>query len=95
MGDLFAVVVAVALLPEESLDLLHGVLPRGVQLEKLPHHRGLLIINDQPATVLAVAENAAVAQYHTFLDGLSVAELYPAGKLAQFVLGDSGHDGQA
>ena len=95
VGDLLAVVVAVALFPEQGFYLLHGVVPRGVQLEQLTDHGGLVLVDHKPPPVLDVSKDTAVAQHHIFLDGLGVAELYPAGKLAQFVLGDSGHDGQA
>ena len=95
MGDPPAVVVAVAPLPEQGLDLLHAVFSGGVQLEQRPNHGRLLLVDDQPPAVLDVAEDAAVAQHHVFLDGLGVAEFDAAGELAQLVLGDAGHDGQA
>ena len=95
MGDLFAVVVAVTPLPKQIFDLLHAVLTRGVQLKQFPHHGGLILVDHQPPVVLSVAEDTAVAQHHTVFDGLLVSELHAAGQLAQFVLGDAGHDGQA
>ena len=94
VGDLLAIVVAVALVPEQGLNLLHGVVPGGVQLEQLPYHGGLALVDHQPSPVLDVAEDAAVAQHHTLLDGLSVSELDPAGEFSQLILGDTGHDGQ-
>ena len=60
MGDLVAVVVAVALLVEQGLQLLHAVLARGVQAEQIPHHGGLGLVDDQPPVLLLVAEDAAV-----------------------------------
>ena len=38
VGDLLAVVVAVAFVPEDGLDLLHAVFAGGVQLEQFPNH---------------------------------------------------------
>ena len=93
MGDLFAVVVAVAPFPKQIFDLLHAVLTCGVQLKQFPHHGGLILVDHQPPVVLSVAEDAAVAQHHTVFDGLLVSELHAAGQLAQFVLSDAGHDG--
>lgn len=94
MGDFLAVEVAVALLPKEGFDLLHAVLIGGVQLEQLPYHRCLFLVNDQPAVFLAIAENTAVAQHHIVPDGLLMAKFYAATKLAQLVLGNGRHDGQ-
>ena len=94
MGNFFTVVVVVALFPEQGFYLLHGVVPRGVQLEQLTDHGGLVLVDHKPPPVLDVSKDTAVAQHHIFLDGLGVTELYPAGKLAQFILGDSGHDSQ-
>ena len=94
VGDFLAVEVAVALLPKEGFDLLHAVLICGVQLEQLPYHRRLFLVNDQPAVFLAIAENAAVSQHHVILDGLLMAEFYAAAELAQLVLGNGRHDGQ-
>ena len=94
MGDFFAVEAAVALLPKEGFDLLHAVLICGVQLEQLPYHRCLSLVNDQPAVFLAIAENTAVSQHHVILDGLLMAKFYAATKLAQLVLGNGRHDGQ-
>ena len=94
VGDLFAVVVAVALFPEAGLDLLHGVVPGGVEGEQLPYHGSLGLVDDQPSAVLPVAEDPAVAQHHAVFDGLLMAEFHTAGELAQLVLGDAGHDGQ-
>ena len=95
MGDLLAVVVAVAFFPEEVFQLLHGILVGGVQLKQLPHHHRLFLVDDQPPVALCIAENAAVAQHHTLFDGLLMAEFHAGGELAQLVLGDGGHDGQA
>ena len=77
--QLFAVVVPVALRPEAVLQLFQAVLSGGIELEQLPHHGGLLRVDDQPALVLAVAEDAAVAQHHPVFDGLLMTKLHPAG----------------
>ena len=94
MGDLLAIKVAVALFPEEGFDLLHGVLIGGVQLKQLSYHGSLLLVNDKAAVLLAVAEDAAVAQHHIILDGLLMAEFHAAAELTQLILRDRGHDGQ-
>ena len=94
VGDFFAVVVAVALLVEERLNLLHGVFPGGVQLEEPPDHGGLLLVDDQSPVVLGVAEDPVVSQDHVVLDGLLMAEFDTAAELAQLILSDAGHDGQ-
>ena len=49
--------------------------------KKLPHHGRFRFIDDQLALVFVVAEDAAVTQHHTFLDGLLMAELYTAGNI--------------
>ena len=95
VGDLLAIVVAVALFPEEVFQLLHGILVGGVQLEQFPHHHCLFLVDDQPPVALCIAENAAVAQHHALFDGLLMAEFHAGGELAQLVLGYGGHDGQA
>ena len=94
VGQPLAVVVAVALFPEAIFNLLHAVAVAGVEPEQLPDHGSFGFVNDQPPVLLLVAENPAVAQHHPGFDGLLVAELHPGGELAQFVLGDGGHDGQ-
>lgn len=43
-GRFFAVVVAAALFPEGSFDLLHGVRSSGVKGEQLPHHGALVLL---------------------------------------------------
>ncbi len=94
VGNPPAVVIAVAPVPEQRLDLLHAVIAGGVELEQLPHHRRLVLVDGQPPAVFHIAEDPAVAQHHVFFNGLGVAELHPAGQLAQLVLGDAGHNGQ-
>ena len=94
VGDLFPVVVPIPHLPEQCLQLLHGVLPSGIPLKELPHHRGLILVNHQPPFVLLIAKNPAVAQHHTVLDGLLVSKPHPAAELTQLVLGNARHDGQ-
>ena len=95
MGDFFAVVVAVALFPEQVFNLLHAVMVGGVQLEQLAHHGRLGFVNDQTLAVLAIAENAAVAEDNVVFNCLLMAEFDAAGQLAQFILRDAGHDGEA
>ena len=46
VGDLFAVVVAIAVLPKDVLDLLHGVVSGGIQFEELSHHNCFLLVDD-------------------------------------------------
>jgi len=95
VGDLVAVVVAVALLVEQGLQLLHAVLTRGIQAEQIPYHGCLGLADDQPLILLLVAEDAAVAQHHVGFDGLLMPEFDTRGQLAKLVLGDGGHDGEA
>ena len=86
--DLLAVEVAVALVPEQRLKLLHAVLVCGVELKQLAHHRRLLLVYDKPLVVLPVAENAAVAEHYALLYRLLVAKFHTARELAQLVLRD-------
>ena len=92
MGELVASGVAVALVPEELLQLLHAVVPGGIELEEGPDHLRLGLVDHKSPAVLAVAEDAAVAQDDTLPDGLLVAKADAAGELAQLILGDGGHD---
>ena len=94
VGNLVAVMVAVALIPEDRLDLLHGVLSASIQLEQFPDHLCLLLIDGQPPAVFHIAEDTAVTQNHLVLDGLLMTKLDTAGKLAQLVLCDRGHNRQ-
>ena len=94
MGDLFPVVVAITIFPEQRFQLLHGIVVCGVQRKQITHHGCLFFLNDQPAIVLGIAENAAVAQHDTLFDGLLMSKLYPGGQLAQLVLRDGRHNGQ-
>ena len=90
-----AIMVTVAFLPEQGFNLLHAVLVGRIELEQLAHHRGFLFIDHQTLIVLAIAENAAVAQYNTVFNRLLMPEFDAAGQLAQLVLRNTGHDGQA
>ena len=95
VGDFFAVMVAVAFFPEQVFDLLHAVMVSSIQLEQLAHHGSLVFVNDKAPAVLSIAENAAVAENNIVFYRLLVAELDAAGQLAQLVLRDAGHDGEA
>ena len=95
MGDFFAVVVAVALFPEQVFNLLHAVMVGGVQCEQLANHGCLGLVDDQTLAVLSIAENAAVAEDNIVFDRLLMAEFDAAGQLAQFILRNAGHDGEA
>ena len=75
--------------------MFHAVFVGRVQLEQLAYHGRLGFVNDEPLVFLAVAENASVAEDNTVLDGLLMTELDAAGQLAQLVLCDAGHDGEA
>ena len=94
MGDFLAVMIAVPLFPKQRLQLLHGVFTGSIALKQFPHHGGLLLVDHQPAAVLPITKDPAVAQHHTLLDGLLMTKLHTAGQLAQLILGDAGHDGQ-
>src|SRR5699024_10099983 len=91
VGYLFAVEVAVALLPEQRLQLLHAVLVRGVELEELAHHRRLFLVDNEPSVVLLVAKDTAVAEHDVLLYRLLMAEFHAARELTQFVLRYRGH----
>ena len=95
VGDFSAVVVAVAFFPEQVFDLLHAVMVSSVQPEQLAHHGRLGFVNDEPPAVLSVSEDAAVAENNIVFYRLLVAELDAARQLAQLVLRDAGHDGEA
>ena len=95
VGDFFAVVVAVALFPEQVFNLLHAVMVGGVQCEQLANHGCLGFVNDKALAVLSIAENAAVAEDNIVFDRLLMAEFDAAGQLAQFILRNAGHDGEA
>ena len=94
VGDLVSLEIAVAPLPEDLLDLLHAVRIGGIELEELPHHLRLGLVDHQAAAILHIAEDPAVAQHHAGLDGLLMAELHPTGQLPQLVLGNGGHNGE-
>ena len=55
-----AVVVAVALVPENLFDLLHAVVVGGVKLKQFSDHRGFVLVNHKMFVVLPVAEDTAV-----------------------------------
>ena len=95
MRDLVAVEVAIPLFPKERFQLLHGIPVGGVALKQFSHHRGFRFVDHQPLLVLPVAEDPAVAQHHVLPDGLLMPELHAGGELAQLVLRDGGHDGEA
>ena len=95
MRQTISFVIAEALLPEDGLNLLHGVLPGGVELKELPHHGGFGFVNKQPAVILYIAKQPTVAQNHAVLDGLLVTEFHAAGELPKLFLGNGGHNGQA
>ena len=93
--DFLAVVIAIALFPEQRFQLLHRVFAGRVKFKQFPHHRRFRFVNDQLPVRFCVAENAAVAEYDARLDGLLVTEFHTRGQLAQLVLRDRRHDGQA
>ena len=95
MGDFFAVVVAVALFPEQVFDLFHAVMVGGVQCKQLAHHGSFGFVNDKALAVLSVAENTAVAENNVVFDCLLMAKFNAARQLTQFILRDAGHDGEA
>ena len=95
VGNFLAVVVTVSLFPEQGFQLLHGVFVGGIQLKQLPHHHGLLLVDDQASVILDVAEDAAVTQHHVLLDRLLMPKFHTGGQLSQLVLRNGGHDGQA
>ena len=80
---------------EHVFDLLHAVMVSSVQLEQLAHHGSLVFVNDKAPAVLSIAKNAAVAEDNIVFYRLLVAEPDAARQLAQLVLRDAGHDGEA
>ena len=93
--DFLAVVIAIAFFPEQRFQLLHGVFTGCVEFKQFPYHRRFRFVNDQLSVCFCVAEDAAVAEYDARLDGLLVTEFHTRGQLAQLVLRDRRHDGQA
>ena len=84
MGQAVPPGIPVSLLIEDLLDLLHGVLVGGVELEDPPHHGGGLRVDHQLAVLLLVAPDP-VAQDVALLNALGVAPLYPFADLPALI----------
>ena len=76
MRNLVAVIVAIALVPEDFFKLFHRVFAGGVHLEKLPNHLRLLIVDGKPTLVLFVVENPVVPEDDTLLYRLLMTEFH-------------------
>ena len=94
MGNLLAIVVAVAFLPKQDFKLLHGVFIGSVQLKQFTHHHSLFFINHQAAIIFDISKDAAVTQHYILLNGLLMSEFHTRGQLTELILRNGGHDGQ-
>ena len=95
VGYFLAVVVTVSLFPEQCFKLFHGVFIGGIQFKQLPNHHSLIFIYNQTAIIFDISKDTAVAQHYILLDGLLMPKFHTGGQLAEFILCDGGHDGQA
>ena len=91
---MFAIVECASLLPRVLRTPL-SVLTCRIQLEQLPDDLSLFLVDIQPLVRFAVAEDIAVAQYHTVFDRLMMSPADTRADLAAFVLRHRSHDGQA
>ena len=94
MGDFVAIMIAVALIPEDRFKLFHGVFAGSIALEEFADHWCFGFVDDQFSISFCISEDAAVAKHHVGFDRLLMTELHAARELAQLVLRDGGHDGQ-
>ena len=92
VGDFVAIVIAVALIPEDRFKLLHGIFAGSVTLKEFADHWRFGFVDDQSSVSFCVSEDAAVAKHHVGFDCLLMTELHAARELAQLVLCDGGHD---
>ena len=93
--DLIAVVIPIALVPKDLFNLLHWVFAGSIEFEQFADHGGFCFVYYQSAISFRIPEDTAVAEYDAWFDCLLVAEFYTRRQLAQLVLRNRRHDGQA